>query len=287
MSYRQDSRGGSAKNNQVMSRTSHLIQNTISFAKEQSAWSMSKDIFTVDAFSEVAFKGNPAAVVLLNADDEISDRVLQAIAEELNLSETAFVRPIAGGDATGEYSLRWFTPTNEVPLCGHATLASAHALFSHPSRGVSLPRILRFDTHSGQLTVERLLDGDLCMVLPLNAPTACSHSTCGPKPYFFAFPFDRHLRLTTHLQHNHLFCRYFLTSSIAAGGYPVLATSVSLSAKKLIVHIDASVHQLRSLSPDVAALHASHDGSLFKGVIVTIAGGKTALSQPSCVCAHI
>jgi hypothetical protein len=287
MSYRRDSRGGSAKNNQVMSRTSHLIQNTISFAKEQSAWSMSKDIFTVDAFSEVAFKGNPAAVVLLNADDEISDRVLQAIAEELNLSETAFVRPIAGGDATGEYSLRWFTPTNEVPLCGHATLASAHALFSHPSRGVSLPRILRFDTHSGQLTVERLLDGDLCMVLPLNAPTACSHSTCGPKPYFFAFPFDRHLRLTTHLQHNHLFCRYFLTSSIAAGGYPVLATSVSLSAKKLIVHIDASVHQLRSLSPDVAALHASHDGSLFKGVIVTIAGGKTALSQPSCVCAHI
>lgn len=150
---------------------------------------MSKDIFTVDAFSEVAFKGNPAAVVLLHADDELSDTVLQAIAEELNLSETAFVRPIAGGDATGEYSLRWFTPTNEVPLCGHATLASAHALFSHPSRGLSLPRILRFDTHSGQLTVERLLDGDLCMVLPLNAPTACSHSTCGPEPCFFEFTF--------------------------------------------------------------------------------------------------
>ena len=66
-----------------------------------------------------------------------------------------------------------------------------------------------------------------------------------------------------------------------------MATSLSLSAKKLIVHIDASVHQLRSLSPDVAALHASHDGSLFKGVIVTIAGGKTALPQPSSDCLYV
>jgi len=141
---------------------------------------MSKDLFTVDAFSDVPFKGNPAAVVLLHADDEISDTVLQAIAAELNLSESAFVRPLAGGDAAGEYSLRWFTPTNEVPLCGHATLASAHALFSHPVRGALLPRMLRFNTLSGQLTVERLTDGDLCMVLPLNAPTACSQSVCAP-----------------------------------------------------------------------------------------------------------
>ena len=140
--------------------------------------SMSKDLFTIDAFSEVPFRGNPAAVVLLHADDEISDSVLQAIAEEVNLSETAFVRPIGGGDASGEYSLRWFTPTNEVPLCGHATLASAHALFSHPSRSASLPRVLRFNTLSGQLTVERLPDGDLCMVLPLNTPVTCSETAC-------------------------------------------------------------------------------------------------------------
>ena len=139
---------------------------------------MSKDLFTVDAFSEVPFKGNPAAVVLLHADDEISNAVLQTIAEELNLSETAFVRPVAGGDASGEYNLRWFTPTNEVPLCGHATLASAHALFNHPSRGASLPRLLRFNTLSGQLTVERLADGHLSMVLPLNPPVACSQTAC-------------------------------------------------------------------------------------------------------------
>jgi hypothetical protein len=139
---------------------------------------MNNDLFTVDAFTEVPFKGNPAAVVLLHADDDTNDSVLQAIAAELNLSETAFVRPLAGGDAAGEYSLRWFTPTNEVPLCGHATLASAHALFNHASRGALLPRMLRFSTLSGCLTVERLADGDLCMVLPLNAPTACSTSAC-------------------------------------------------------------------------------------------------------------
>ncbi len=139
---------------------------------------MRKDLFTVDAFTEVPFKGNPAAVVLLDADDELTDANLQAIAEELNLSETAFVRATAGGEASGEYSLRWFTPTNEVPLCGHATLASAHALFSHASRGALLPRLLRFHTLSGQLTVERLPDGDLCMVLPLNAPAPCSETAC-------------------------------------------------------------------------------------------------------------
>jgi PhzF family phenazine biosynthesis protein len=139
---------------------------------------MSKNLFTIDAFSEVPFKGNPAAVILMDADDDISDSILQSIAEEVNLSETAFVRPVAGGDASGEYNLRWFTPTNEVPLCGHATLASAHALFSHPSRAASLPRILRFNTLSGELTVERLPDGDLCMVLPLNAPAACSNNSC-------------------------------------------------------------------------------------------------------------
>jgi predicted PhzF superfamily epimerase YddE/YHI9 len=134
---------------------------------------MNNDLFTVDAFSEVPFKGNPAAVVLLHAHEEISDAVLQAIAGELNLSETAFVRPIAGGDTSGEYSLRWFTPTNEVPLCGHATLACAHALFNHPLRGALLPRMLRFSTLSGELTVECLSDGDLCMVLPLNTPAVC------------------------------------------------------------------------------------------------------------------
>ena len=77
----------------------------------------------VDAFADRPFTGNPAAVVPL--DEWLPDDVMQAIAEENNLSETAFTVPTSG-DA--DYELRWFTPTTEVALCGHATLASGHVL---------------------------------------------------------------------------------------------------------------------------------------------------------------
>ncbi|QAY76259.1 PhzF family phenazine biosynthesis protein [Sphingosinicella sp. BN140058] len=77
----------------------------------------------VDAFADRPFTGNPAAVVPL--EEWLPDAVMQAIAEENNLSETAFTVP-TGGDA--DYELRWFTPTTEVALCGHATLASGHVL---------------------------------------------------------------------------------------------------------------------------------------------------------------
>jgi PhzF family phenazine biosynthesis protein len=78
----------------------------------------------VDAFADRPFTGNPAAVVPL--EEWLPDEILQAIAEENNLSETAFTVPAADGDA--DYELRWFTPTVEVALCGHATLASGHVL---------------------------------------------------------------------------------------------------------------------------------------------------------------
>jgi PhzF family phenazine biosynthesis protein len=79
-------------------------------------------IFQIDAFTDEAFKGNPAGVCLLD-DTEPDVRWMQNVAAEMNLSETAFVR--REGD---EWALRWFTPTVEVDLCGHATLATAHAL---------------------------------------------------------------------------------------------------------------------------------------------------------------
>src|SRR5471030_854484 len=79
-------------------------------------------IYQVDAFTDRIFAGNPAAVVPLV--DWLPDATLQAIAAENNLSETAFL--VRNGDA---YALRWFTPTIEVDLCGHATLASAHVVF--------------------------------------------------------------------------------------------------------------------------------------------------------------
>ena len=86
---------------------------------------MGTPLFHVDAFTSGPFTGNPAAVCLLDAPAESA--WMQAVAAEMNLSETAFVHEI-GGDA-GRFGLRWFTPTVEVDLCGHATLASAHVLW--------------------------------------------------------------------------------------------------------------------------------------------------------------
>ena len=105
-------------------------------------------LFQVDAFAQKVFEGNPAAIVPLDA--WLPADVMQAMAAENNLAETAFFVPEGEG-----YHLRWFTPTVEVDLCGHATLASAHVLFSH--LGYDRPAI-SFQTRSGELIVKR--DGD-------------------------------------------------------------------------------------------------------------------------------
>lgn len=113
---------------------------------------MSVPLTIVDAFADQPFAGNPAAVCVLDAP--APEAWMQAVAGEMNLSETAFVVP------TGEaFDLRWFTPTLEVDLCGHATLASAHVLFETGvlAKGTEA----RFDTKSGRLTVRQLADADL------------------------------------------------------------------------------------------------------------------------------
>ena len=96
-------------------------------------------LYQVDAFADRVFEGNPAAIVPLETWP--ADDVMQAVAAENNLAETAFFAPEGEG-----YRLRWFTPTVEVDLCGHATLASAHVLFTH--LGYAQPEI-RFETRSG------------------------------------------------------------------------------------------------------------------------------------------
>ncbi|MES1928898.1 PhzF family phenazine biosynthesis protein [Salinisphaera dokdonensis CL-ES53] len=114
------------------------------------------DAYHIDAFADRAFTGNPAAVVLLDA--WLDDAMLAAIAAEHNLAETAFIVPGAG-----IHELRWFTPTCEVELCGHATLASAHVLL-HCRDGFSAP--LRFATrHAGELGVDEH-DGMLWLNFP-------------------------------------------------------------------------------------------------------------------------
>jgi len=106
---------------------------------------MKLPVYQVDAFAESVFRGNPAAVMPL--ESWLPDDLLQAIAMENNLSETAFLVPCDRG-----YELRWFTPTVEVDLCGHATLAAAHVLFNHLGETATQ---IRFQTHSGELRVSR------------------------------------------------------------------------------------------------------------------------------------
>lgn len=118
---------------------------------------MKLPLYQIDAFTNRLFGGNPAAVVLL--DQWLPDNVLQAIAAENNLAETAFV--IAREDLS---LLRWFTPTVEVDLCGHATLAAGHVLFAY--RYPSLNKVT-FSTRSGVLGVSR--KGEL---LSLDFPAA-------------------------------------------------------------------------------------------------------------------
>lgn len=114
----------------------------------------------VDAFADRPFGGNPAAVMPL--DTWLPDDVLQRIAEENNLSETAFTVPAANG-VDAEYELRWFTPTTEVALCGHATLASGHVLVGERD-------VVRFRTRqSGVLIVGRGRDGGYTLDLPATA----------------------------------------------------------------------------------------------------------------------
>jgi PhzF family phenazine biosynthesis protein len=110
---------------------------------------MRTPIFQVDAFTTRRFAGNPAAVMPLAGFPE--DAVLQALAAENNLPETAFLVP-EGGD----YRLRWFTPTTEVPLCGHATLASAAVVMERLEPG---RRRVVFHSASGPLTVTRTAAG--------------------------------------------------------------------------------------------------------------------------------
>ncbi len=121
---------------------------------------MSFPLIWIDAFTDTAFRGNPAAIVLL---DEAADEVwMQSLAFELGLAETAYVVPRTDGG----FDLRWFTPTVEIPLCGHATLASAHALYE--SGLTSGP--IRFHTLSGELICTQR-DGMIEMDFPAVPPT--------------------------------------------------------------------------------------------------------------------
>jgi PhzF family phenazine biosynthesis protein len=121
---------------------------------------MATPLYWVDAFTTTPFRGNPAAICLLDA--ALDEAAMQSLAFELGLAETAYVVARADGD----YDLRWFTPTVEIPLCGHATLASAHTLFETGRAADAVT----FHTRSGPLTCTR--NGDhIEMDFPAAPPT--------------------------------------------------------------------------------------------------------------------
>ncbi len=124
---------------------------------------MKLKFYQIDAFANQAFEGNPAGVVPLDA--WLSDTLMQSIAEENNLAETAFFVSTATG-----FHIRWFTPKSEIALCGHATLASAFVLFNHLDYKKD---VIEFDSQSGILSVSRQ-DDLLTLNFPAQAPQTCA-----------------------------------------------------------------------------------------------------------------
>lgn len=196
-------------------------------------------IAQVDSFTTRRFSGNPAAVCLLPEARE--EGWLQGVAAEMNLSETAF--PVPSG-APGEYALRWFTPATEVDLCGHATLASAHALWE--ARRVDAARPIRFRTRSGVLTCKRVEDelgGMIWMDFPAEPPALVDPDD----------PAEAGLATTLRA---------------ALGAQPV---RLGRNRFDLVVQL-ASEDAVRGLRPDLVQL-ASVEA---RGVIVTAAGASGA-----------
>ena len=229
---------------------------------------MASPCYHIDAFVGVHSRGNPAAVVLCQAGAPPAAGCM-ALAAEFNLSETAFVSPRGvaaeeagagdGGVAAASHSagnasddpfrtraafdLRWFTPTNEVALCGHGTLAAVHALVAE--RG-NAHAALTFHTQSGPLVVRAAPGGRAAMRFPYNAPVCVCGPGATPPPALAAL-------LAPALQ-----------MASAAGAAPVALHSVHYSAatRKLVVRLADGAHaQLDALAPDVRAMHRVEQGA--------------------------
>lgn len=127
-------------------------------------------VFVVDAFTAEPFKGNPCCVCFMEDGEDLSDEMMQLIAAEMNLSETAFVKQISKKGDGLLFNLRWFTPTCEVNFCGHGTLATAHTMFSELHVLPKDTSKLHFKTLKGDLIVEKRSDGSMEMNFPIGSP---------------------------------------------------------------------------------------------------------------------
>jgi PhzF family phenazine biosynthesis protein len=184
----------------------------------------------IDAFTDRPFAGNPAAVCLLDEADTWPDETwMQQVAAEMHLSETAFAHPLTES-ADADWALRWFTPEVETNLCGHATLATAHAM--HRDRGT--PGTVRFMSRSGVLVAHTSQDGTITLDFP------AAHLSETPAPEGLAEALDATPR-----------------AAYATG---------ALSDMLVVLDEEAAV---RGLAPDLAAIAriARRDG--IRGVIAT------------------
>ena len=178
-------------------------------------------LFQVDAFAAKAFTGNPAAVCLLEEEAEVE--WMQAVATEMNLSETAFLVPQNDG-----FGLRWFTPTTEVDLCGHATLASAHVLWEEGQ--LAQNDTARFHTRSGLLTAKLRddwieLNFPSTPVDPIESPAGLS-DLIGSVPKFVGRSrFDLLIELTDAEELSELDPDFMGLSSLPVRGFIVTAKS--------------------------------------------------------------
>ncbi|XP_033644123.1 phenazine biosynthesis-like domain-containing protein 1 [Asterias rubens] len=198
---------------------------------------------TVDAFTDIPFAGNPAAICLLNED--IPDETKMKIAAEMNLSETAYLQSVEPEESFQNVSrvkIRWFTPTNEVNLCGHATLASAAALFYVVGNRCDS---IRFQSKSGELIASR--EGkSIGLDFPLNKPSKEDEA-----------PLSELIQVTI-------------------GDYKPQEVFYSETTKKLLLRLSDSETRdtLESLKPDCTAMMAAPNASHVRGVIVTLKGNR-------------
>ena len=171
--------------------------------------------FIVDSFTDTPFKGNPAGVCLLGP--QLGDDVMLQIAQELNLSETAFLSPLESGNA---FAIRYFSPKMEIPLCGHATLASAKVVFSiHKLNEVHFMNIQNLDLFAKQSNGQIVMEFPIYEMRPADAPS----------------------------------------SLLAALGIEAIKNSVYNEETKILLLEIGNPEELASLDPDFTALLRSHN----------------------------
>ena len=190
--------------------------------------------YIVDSFTDQPFQGNPAGVCLVDGPP-LSEELMQKIAQELNLSETAFVSPAESqsGNADGSFEIRYFSPIMEIPLCGHATLAASRVLHARQHRTT-----IQFQTGHG-VSIRVQADADAISML---------------MPAYATHPAEFPLALLK-----------------ALGLSSVRNTEFNVEANILLLEVD-DTDLLRGLQPDFQALRQSHDS--IHGVVVTAASQR-------------